>query len=286
MRRRDIPHSKERIRRKRNYVIQNTTLIVFALILFVGTLVWILSDERVRISRIDVSGNVVIQDHEIEDHVNEVLNGKYLFLFPRDSVFLYPRKEIYDSVRSDFKRILKLEVERKNLTVLSIQIEERQPHALWCGDEYRKIDESSVCYFLDAGGYIFSEAPQFTGSAYFEFFGPHTSATTTEKISDTPIGTQYRTPLEFEKINQFKENLERLSIGTRAMAALPFGDYVLYMNEGGKVFWNIKREPLDLASDFEAAYRIEMGDPNDSLTREKIEYIDMRFENKVFFKKK
>lgn len=284
MRRRDIPHSRERLRRKRNYALKNAALIVFALVLFMGTLVWILSDERVRISRVDVTGNVVIQDHEIEARVKEVLRGKYLFLFPKDSIFLYPHTALYEAIQNDFKRIVSLTVERAGFSALAIKIAEREPHALWCGDEYRA-NEERACYFMDSDGYIFTEAPQFTGSVYFEFYGPRSTATSTE-VSPSPVGTNYKTPEEFHKIVAFKDNIARLGIPAGRMLSLPFGDYELRMDDGGKIYWNVARDPLDLASDFEAAYRTEIGDPRDGLLRDKIEYIDTRFANKIFFKRR
>lgn len=290
-RRRDIPHSQARIKRKRKMILWKFSAIFFAIILIIGGIVWGLSRPGLRITRIEVIGNSFLGTEEIASFVRKEMSGKYFFLFPKDSIALYPKERIKNDLLDSFKRILSIQVTAQSLTALSITINERKPYSLWCGEvllDTREPTDTS-CYFMDEAGFLFAEAPHFSDNVYVEFYGPFYEAAAqagTSTPSTIPVGSIFLPVLEFKTINLFRDLLERMGLNIRAMAALPAGDVTFVIREGGKVLLNKKQDPLRVVSDIESAFRAEMGDPGDPLIRKRIDYIDARFTNKIFFKKK
>lgn len=297
-RRRDIPHSQNRIKRKRKIILWKFLATLFVVILVVGGIAWGLSRPGLRIARIEVTGNSVLGTDEITSFVLKELSGKYFFLFPKDSILFYPKERIQNDLLDSFKRILSIEVNAQGLTALSITINERKPHSLWCGKTLSDEDTEgdTPCYFMDEEGFLFAQAPHFGGNVYVEFYGPIYEAaislpvparqTGTSTLSAIPIGSIFLPIPEFKTITLFRELFGRIGLNIIAVIAMDAGDLTFTMHEGGKVLLNKKQDPMRLVSDIESAFRTELGDPGDSLIRKRVLYIDARFTNKIFFKKK
>ena len=289
MRRRDIPHSQNRIKRKRKIILWKFLAILFVVILVVGGIAWGLSRPGLRIARIEVSGNSVLETDEITSFVRKEISGKYFFLFPKDSIALYPKERIENNLLDSFKRILSLSLNTKGFTALSVTINERKPYSLWCGEILvdTDVEEDALCYFADEAGFLFAEAPHFGGNVYVEFYGPlYKTGTSTSSPGIIPIGAEFLPSLEFKIITLFRDLLGRIGLNINKAVAKDAGDFTFTIREGGKVLLNKKQDPMRLVSDIESAFRTELGDPGDPAVRKQVEYIDARFTNKIFFKKK
>ena len=289
MRRRDIPHSQNRIKRKRKIILWKFLAILFVVILIVGGIAWGLSRPGLRIARIEVSGNSVLETDEITSFVRKEISGKYFFLFPKDSIALYPKERIENDLLDSFKRILSLSLNTKGFTALSVTINERKPYSLWCGEILvdTDVEEDALCYFADEAGFLFAEAPHFGGNVYVEFYGPlYKTGTSISSPGIIPIGAEFLPSLEFKTITLFRDLLGRIGLNINKAVAKDAGDFTFTIREGGKVLLNKKQDPMRLVSDIESAFRTELGDPGDPAVRKQVEYIDARFTNKIFFKKK
>ncbi len=288
-RRRDIPHSQNRIKRKRKRALWKFLAIFFVVILVVGGIAWGFSRPGLRIAHIEVSGNSVLGTNEITSFVNKEINGKYVFLFPKDSILFYPKDRIKNDLLDSFKRILSIEVRAKDFTTLSITINERKPYSLWCGEVFLNgaTPINTPCYFTDNTGFLFAEAPHFSDNVYVEFYGPlYRVGSSTSTPGIIPEGSILLPVPEFKTIDLFRDLLERIGFRSQAIIAMDAGDYTFIMREGEKVLLNKNQDPMRLVSDIESAFRAELGDPGDALIRKQIEYIDARFANKIFFKKR
>lgn len=263
--------------------------IFFIVILVVAGLAWGFSRPVLRIAHIEVSGNSVLGTDEIISFVRKEISGKYFFLFPKDSIMLYPKERIKNNLLDSFKRILSIKVTARGLTALSVTINERKPYSLWCGETLvdTRVEEDTPCYFTDEAGFLFAEAPHFSDNVYIEFHGPlyRAGASTSTPALDS-IGSIFLPVSEFKTIDLFRDLLGRVGFRISKIAAMDAGDFVFVIREGGKILVNKKQDPMRLVSDIESAFRAELGDPGDPLIRKRVEYIDARFANKIFFKKK
>ena len=123
---------------------------------------------QIRISKIELSGGVLVTQTDIEKSSFQYLKGSYLFLFPKNNTLWYLRDGLSNYLKENFKRIDTINIHRKDLKTLSIDIKERKPVAMWCEGLPREEEE---CYFLDQNSTIFAKAPNFSGDAYFKFYG-------------------------------------------------------------------------------------------------------------------
>ena len=156
--------------------------------------------------------------------------------------------------------------------VLQLSLKEKSAFALWCGD--------ISCYFLDSTGFIFSRAPEFSGNVYKTFTG-----FVKEDVEGGALGKQFLSTdkilmiqkvidaLEAEKINISKINVQSIK-----ETKLVTSTGTMFIVDIGKISdETMKNLRNTLASD---EFNKKMPQLKD------VEYIDVRFGGKVFFKLK
>lgn len=133
-----------------------------SIIFFLIGVGFLLRHPRFQITNIEVLGTAVISKTDIEDNTKEQLVGKYLWIFPKSSIFLINEKNIKDKIKRDFSRIENINIKRTNFHSIEIEIKEFDAAFLWCS----KGEED--CYFMDNQGVVYSKAPVFSGTAYIK----------------------------------------------------------------------------------------------------------------------
>lgn len=281
------------LKKKRNKILRNKILFLFFGILIIFLISIFLSRISIaNINEIKISGNKIIDEKDIRQVVEDNISGYYLYSFPKTNFFLYPKKKIKDELENKFKRFSMVSIKLRDFEILEILVEERDAQYIYCGEKINiEINSSydvlnseiSKCYFMDSDGYIFDEAPYFSGEVYFKFYG-HIK----DKI-DSPVGF-YFAPDIFKNILSFKNQIEKMD-----MKVVSF----LFKNDGDIEFNLSKKSNLGnspkiiLKKDFiseKAAENLQavlFTDPlkSDFLNKySSLLYIDLRFGNKVYFK--
>lgn len=221
---------------------------------------------------ITVVGNSVVHTEDIARSAQEELSGKYLFLFYRNNIFLFPKPKIRERLLSEFKRIASVDIQRESFTSIRIIIAEYTPAYVWCGEGGDNGGVPSLCYFADENGYVFAEAPYFSGNVFFELLGPLTGA------GDEVAGKRYLDELMFKKIMLFKDAISGNGLRVvRLMKMDDEGGYAFVLDSGTKIMFNKNQEFAVLADNFDSVSgTLPLNEP--------IEYIDLRFGNKVFYR--
>ena len=164
---------KHRRRNTRNKVLF-FLLGIFAIFIF---LVYLSHLSSLNIQNIEITGNKIIDTDAIKTVVQGQIAGKYLWLFPKTDIFLFPENSIKSNLQDKFKRLKDIKLSIKNNKTLEVSLTERTAKYIWCGDTYvpdvgRPTSGTTTdCYFMDEDGYIFDQAPYFSGEVYFKFFG-------------------------------------------------------------------------------------------------------------------
>jgi len=221
------------------------------------------------IKNIEVSGNEVVDAGRIQKIANDMLQEKYFFFFPKSNRLIYPEKEIETKIKQEIGRIEELSLEVDHDT-LFIKIGERGAYALWCKDDVS-------CYFMDSEGLIFSEAPVFSSGVYRIYTGI---------ISDgSPQGKQFLDSEKLSGIESIAEFLKTQGWDTEKIQVSTLRDVVLIQNKGPKIRIDITRpatETLKTLAALLASSEFKKSASNIMM----IDYIDLRFGSKVFFKSK
>ena len=263
---------EEYLKKKKRRKLIKRGLILFVFLSFIAGLSYASYRPHIRISNIETTGETLISLDDIKSKSLAFISGSYFWLFPKNNSFLYPNSKLENHLKDTFKRIDSVSVGLKDLKTLKVDIVERKPDSIWCDNL-----TPENCYFMDKDGVIFDNAPQFSGDAYFKHYG---------FISGEPIGKQYMaSTTQFKNIKDFVSTARLLSLKPVYITVNDKEEFTLVIAGGGKIYFDM-REPMErVISNFEALFRIK--DFATSTTKNlEIDYIDLRFGNKLFYKLK
>ena len=274
--------SKLRRRRRKIFAVK-AVLVFLLLIFFVLFLSWLSKISSFQIENIEVSGNSTVSKDEIINLIKMETAAKYFFLFSKNSVFLYPKKSIEIKLADDFKKIKNITIKSKGFKTLIATIVERKPNSLWCFSEskdgnIRNNANLGMCYFLDEEGVIFSEAPDFSGNAFLRYYGLLDE-------TEQPIGKIYLPIGKFKEMSRFVSSLETLGLNTVEFRAESENDYEVKLKNGIKIIFDAK-QPFDktLENIESILSEVDLKGEYSANNPPKINYVDLRFGNKVYLK--
>lgn len=255
--------------RRRIFLIRFGGVCLLALIA-TGLVSWGLHQPSINISTVVIQGNHVVTNEEINAVVDEVLAGSYWYLFPRRSSLIYPEQELSASILERLKRIKSIELVRTDLHTLSIDVREQQSYALWCRSGKREGQEE--CYFLNKDGLVYAPAPNFTGNVFFRFYD--------DLNSGDVIGKLYLDG-SFDRITVLIDSIRNLGEVPVALRPLTADDFELHMENGSAILFGRKQRSSEVVDNLKAVHGSETFK---NVNGKDIDYIDLRFGNKVYFK--
>lgn len=259
-------YEKRKRERKRKFIFGSATLFALLVLFVLASRV-----ERFQISEIKVEGARVITGEEIARSVRETLSGYYAWLVPRGNLALYPRPALRNNLMKEFPRLSSVSSTLTG-TALNVLVTERDPFALYCADIPEPTGVSS-CYFLDEQGFIFDEAPDFSGSVYLIY-------SSVEPIEE-PKGKIYLPAATFQSLSGLVERLPALGVAPQAVQAGE-REFNLRLENGARIIWLREADPEMIYANLSAFFReVKKTDPN---FLNKVSLLDMRTENKVFYR--
>ncbi|MDO8569824.1 MAG: hypothetical protein Q7R89_03600 [bacterium] len=260
---------KKKTRKKRIQLI----LLSIGFLSILSVLVYFSRQEQFLITEVEIRGENVVDKEEIIQITQNLLTGYYLWVIPRANTLIYPHRTIARSLLEKSPRLKSVNLNLDEHQRLLITVEVRVPFALYCKNASNPRD-STECFFLDEEGFIFAHAPSFSRGVYFVYV--------TEDPIENPIGKRLLTTEEFKSLRKFIETLLVLNIQS---LELEVGDseYRLSLLNNGQIIWRREGDLALIHSNLETFLS------NDSIRAQsdfldKILYLDLRIENKVFYK--
>ncbi len=220
-----------------------------------------------------VEGHKAIDSAEVVDLTREALSGSYVFL-PKRNILIYPRKALSRYLEYHLPRIESVYIKRKDLNTIRISVEEREPEALWCGEKPGGID---FCFFVDEDGFVYSESPFFSGDVFFRYYGGDVNLR-------SPLRSRFASPEWIGEFREFTYYLKELDLTAKAVHLREDDLEVLLVGDGE--IYLARNDSLEEAfSRLRSLFRgSEFGFINEGSPA--FEYIDLRFGDRVFYKKK
>lgn len=254
---------RRRVRRRRVLV----SLFILLLLLLAG-IIYELNQSAVRISHVQIYG----ADQSFADFATANMRGSYFGLIPRDSTFFYPGSRIRAAIIDAHPDIAAISIFRNGLTGLSIKANNRVPIARWCGLAPTEGVEE-YCYVFDASGYVFGAL-----------------ATSTQTLNSFALYA----PLEGDGLEPLRATLaqadalpgafdfarELTTLGASVTRVILRGDEVDDMLASGT------RVTYVLGNEQNAFTALVSARDNINLSDGSVEYVDLRFDGKVYLKKK
>lgn len=254
-----------------------TRLSIFLSILFIALiigLIYVLRMPRFQIADVFVSGTQLLNQKDIQGEVQKTFLDNYLWLIPKSNTFLYSTGALEQRLSQLFPAIKSIYISRDGFQKISIELTERKPHALWCG-ENSDTTQTPECYFVDDSGFIFSPAPYFSDGVYFVYKGG---------IDETaPVGKQLLPSEDFIAFENFVSMVKTTDLHVVSATFKDAGDFDLTLAEGARLMVNKKSSYDTLYTNISTL--VENGQFA-STTLSQLDYVDLRFGNKVFLKNK
>ena len=253
------PRLSELKAKRQKVLFAKIFLSVLALTIIFTGLSYLSRIPRLNISSIEVVGNKVIDTEKIEQVAQSNITGKYLWLFPKTNISLYPKSKINKELSVSFKRLKEIDISIKDNKVLEISVSEREAKYLWCETEEK-------CYFMDESAFIFDEAPYFSGEVYFKFYGQANS--------------------DFIKFFTFKKTIEDMGLKPVGLSVMDTGDIKMFLSgkEKPEILLRSDADLQKVAENLQAALGVEPLKSEFKNKYSSLLYIDLRYGNKVYYK--
>lgn len=240
-----------------------------AVVVLVG-IVLLIRLPGLQVQMVTVEGTRVVDPEEVTQVVWSKLDGTYLSLFPRRSMFVAPTKRIEKAIRASFSRFSDVRVDRKGLHELTVSVVEYEGTYLWCEDE-------ATCYFMTKDGVVFAPAPFFSGDAYIKIFIGEKGEFPFEPLSQKMITTL---ELLLERLPLL--GIEPLALYERSLHQL---DVVFsHHGENATLMLDHTRNTQAVLEDLATGLATEPLKARFRDSAHVLEYLDARFANKVVYK--
>ncbi len=281
-----FPQREETLRKRRRQKRIKYGIFFLIFVIFVGIVSYISHLPKLRISEVELRGGLLVTEKEIKEEALDYMHGSFFWLFPKNNSFLYPQNNLENNLSDKFKRIENISVSLEGLNKLVVEITERKPVAIWCRESTAIVStttdalkqDKEQCYFIDLFSTIFAEAPNFSGDAYFKYYGLVTK--------ESPIGERFiASSTQFTEINGFIDAIKKLNIKPLYLLGKGEDEYSLVLFGGGEIYFDVKKS-LSLAyNNLETLLK----SPDLSFASSgflPVQYIDLRYGNKLFYKLK
>jgi cell division septal protein FtsQ len=285
---------KRKQKRLKNILIISVAVFIFSLV------VYLLNASFLSIQQIIVDDVEYSNRNDIELAIKEKIEGRYLGMFSRSNALIFSRTKIARDIKSKFPSIKEVDVDLKGFTTINVQLEEYASTALWCdvpvtpastlthdvnedGEDVEKISvipqvvssfSSSNCFFVNDEGVIFSPAKFDSNNDVLKTFG---------KITSDPVRQSYADKKTFQELIEFSKLLRRLNIVADEIWTTNGEVYAFVTKEKVKIYIDSQ---TDIGKLFDNLETVIKRDAINKAQFSNIDYIDLRFGNRVFYKLK
>lgn len=255
-------------------------IILFIILFFASSFIFNL--EKFQIQNIEVAGEEAVDELVVKEIVTENTEGKYLFLFNKKNVLIYPGVSIRSQIQKEIPKISKVEINLKN-NILNLNVSERTGEYLYCRANVTEEEKilSDTCYFMDENSFVFSKAPYFSDNVYFKV--------NSDIKQDDILGTKVFDDDYLKRIIIFKNNLEKIGIKAVAINVDASGEDSISLESRGGTYQPkilIKRNDNleNVFLDFFTFIQDEKVGKEIDGKYKSLEYINLRFGNKIYYK--
>ncbi len=252
-------HSPRLVKRKKKIFQLKLSLSVLVLVFGILLVSSLSQLHFLNIKKIIFEGNEFTKTSKLFDITEGEMKGKYFLLFSKRNFLLYPKKEIEEKILDEFPRIKSINFDL-GLKEINIFVEERKPFALWC--------EKGIanCFLIDDNSYIFAKS---LGDNYFRYY---------KELGEGDFLRKNVFEIEkFVNIKSFVKFINGLALNPYKLVYLE-SQSEIYFNDGSKIIFGNDQDVKEITNNLQSI--LDMEDFN----LESVEYIDLRFGNKVFYK--
>lgn len=240
---------------------------VFLFMVVLVGVVYVLNLPKFQITQIEIQGNHLVEKEQIEQKINTLLSEKILGIIPNSNVFIFSKTNLYNELIQN-QTIKEVDVYKKLFNTLYVVIEEHQKKTLYCEDDtYQK------CLYVNEEGLAYALVDT--------FIIPEQETVIFIENNTKQIGEYVSEQEIYQGLMQFIKSIGQVELRIKSIVLLEDGVIELITREDSKiimsVFDDFEKNFINLIALFE----------QEIFSKERvqeIEYIDIRFGNKLFYK--
>lgn len=247
------------------------TLLAILLAAFLGgSFVYLIRMDSLRIDQLELHGLSLLPATAIESELRKAIGGTTWGFLPRDHFLLVSNEAIEHRLRDKFPQIRKIDVSKRFPDRLIAKIEERMLWGVYCLREKRESAPHS-CFYLDTTGTAYDALAYFEGFLLPVVYG----------VLPATLGTEALPKTTLEFFDSAKQALQPLQANllSLALSSSTPQDVRLNLAEGWYLWVTPSRPITEWLDILNTVLEKEIGSK-----RAELEYIDLRFGNKVFYK--
>lgn len=254
---------KLRVKKRKPFFKKKSFWISILIIVFLSLLFYlIIFSSFFQIKEITILGNQKVNSQLIKNFLESKLEKK-VFLWKTKSIFLIDRADFEKEIEKNNPQIESIHIEKKFPHSLIVEIKERKPVAVFCQKEN--------CFFLDKNGVIFKKTSDKGDLLLIE---------DNNNESNLNLGKEIIPPETVLKILKIKNGTKDIKLSSLLMKE-PH-KFIFKTKEGPEIYFDFQGDLNQQIFNLEIFLR-EKIKPEDLKI---IDYIDVRFGNRVFWKEK
>lgn len=262
----NILASSRKIRQKRKMVkLAGYGLSILLLFILIVSIFYI---PHLRIKEIDVGGVVEGNEKILLLWLAGAIEGKRFGILPYNNIIIFPKESMEAGVIEAFPEIKEFNIKRVSLSKIEATGKERKAVGLWC-------NKKDNCGFVDESGFVYKQAPTFSGNLFLKFykFG-------SEEALDVKKGFQAISENEFKNLVKFVGFVSENGVKINKVFMEEQGQYRFETTAGWHIILNQKNEIQISAGRLKLILESQIQKKDLA----NIDYIDLRFGNKIFYK--
>lgn len=241
--------------------------VVFLPLAFIGA-VYAMNSKAVRIERVWVYGAALLSPSEVESEVRNQIAGKKWFFLPNDNFFAVSAAVLGQSLLKKFTQASEVEVRKVFPRDVVVNVKERMLWGVYCA---RDRGEIRSCFYVDDRGTAYEDISSLEGYLLPILYSSENVALGSKATDEETIAFFGAAK---KAASEFGADLLSLTFSTSTP-----GDARLGFAEGWSAIVTLPRPVEEWSLILKTLLEKDIG-----ARRAELEYVDLRFGNKVFYK--
>lgn len=258
------------VRRKRRVVL--IVICAVVIIILAGVFVWQTHNTRFAVQSVTVEGAHSVSSDMLQKFADSIIQDGRFHILGRNSIMLYPSHEVAQAILATYPRIQKADVHVDSWEQRSVRITvaERTVYAQWCASLH---DET--CFFIDNTGFVFEQAQK--DDTLLTLYGnvvPHLNYSDVAPLWGT-VEPEY-----FNALFSLTSELQDFSFIPQSITVEEH-DAVVQLRNSFTIHADLRADALKTVNAL-----VSVLDQKDlsQVPTNAIEYIDLRFGERIFYK--
>lgn len=250
------------------------TLYTVLVLVLIGAAVWGAWQSHVRVQTIAVEGD---KAEALQSLAKGTLAGTYALILPRDSFFFLSESAIRNKILNTFPDLSAVSVSRTGLTSLSVSVVERVAAFRWCG---ASVASTSPCYLTDAEGLVFKEMDVHPATSTEMLLALYAPLSETQSASSSPLRSHVAGADKVPASLRFIGALSNLGASIDRLQLRGDEADVFIKGTHTRITYVLGHE-----EDAATLAGVTLPKLGASLLDGSVDYVDLRFPGKAYFKK-